>query len=101
VLKASATVHNLGEFGPFWARKVGEIAPKMASRTLFWVSKWTQNGPKMTPKQPQQYSIVVVSTTVYYLGAFRSFWGEERGETRSKLLILITDIAWFFNFEQP
>ena len=63
--------------------------------------KFALNGPKMTPKYPQQYSIVVVSTTVYYLGAFRSFWGEERGETRSKLLILITDIAWFFNFEQP
>ena len=63
--------------------------------------KFALNGPKMTPKCPQQYSIVVVSTTVYYLGAFRSFWGEERGETRSKLLIFITDIAWFFNFEQP
>ena len=57
--------------------------------------KFAVNSPKMTPKHPQQYSIVVVSSTVYYLGAFRSFWGEERGETRPKLLILITDIAWF------
>ena len=62
--------------------------------------KFTVNGPKMTPKHPQQYSIVVVSTTVY-LGVFSSFWVEERGETRPKLLILITDIAWFFYFEQP
>jgi len=53
----------------------------------------------MTPKQPQQYSIVVVSTTVNYLGAFMSFLGEENGVTRQKFLILITDIAWFFNFE--
>ena len=51
-------------------------------------------------KHPQQYSIVVVSTTVQYLGPFRSFLGEERGETSPKLLILITDIAWFYNFEQ-
>ena len=63
--------------------------------------KFALNGPKMTPKHPQQHSMVVVSATVYYFAAFRSFLGEERGETRPKLLILITDITWFFNFEQP
>ena len=55
----------------------------------------------MTLKHPQQYSIVVVSTTVYYFGAFRSFWGEEWGETRPKLLFLITDVLWFWlNFAE-
>ena len=49
----------------------------------------------MTPKHPQKYSIVVVSTTAHYLGAKRSFWGEEKGETSLKLLILIPDIVWF------
>ena len=49
---------------------------------LPWIS------PKMTPKQPQQYSIVVVSTTVHYLGVFRSFLGEERVETSPKLFNL-------------
>ena len=55
----------------------------------------------MTTKQPQQYSIVVVSTTVHYLGALRSFLGEERVETSPKLLIWITYVAWFLNFKQP
>ena len=47
----------------------------------------------MTPKQPQQYSIVVVRTTVHYLGAFRSFLGEEMVETSPKLLIWIPYVA--------
>ena len=55
----------------------------------------------MTPKQPQQYSVVVVSTTVHYLGALRSFLGEERVETSPKLSIWITYVAWFLNFGQP
>ena len=33
------------------------------------------------------------SATVHYLGAVRSFLGEERGETSTKLVNLITDIA--------
>ena len=49
----------------------------------------------MTPKQPQKNSVVVISTTAHYLGAKRSFWGEEKGETSLKLLILIPDIVWF------
>ena len=64
-------------------------------------SKFVPNRPKMTPKHPQQYSIVVVSTTVHYLGALRSFLGEERVETSPKLLIWITYVAWFLNFKQP
>ena len=61
--------------------------------------KFALNGPKMTLKHPQQYSIVMVSTTVNYLGAFMSFLGEENGVTKQKFLLLITDIAWFFNFK--
>ena len=45
--------------------------------------------------------VVLVSTTVHYLGSFRSFLGEKRVETSPKFVILITGIAWFFNFEQP
>ena len=54
-----------------------------------------QNGPKMTTKWPQQYSMVVVSTTGHYLGAIRTILGEERGKTSPKFLILRTDIALF------
>ena len=61
--------------------------------------KFAPNSPKMTSKPPQQYSIVMVSTTVNYLGAFMSFLGEENGVTKQKFLLLITDIAWFFNFK--
>ena len=45
--------------------------------------------------------VVLVSTTVHYLGSFRSFLGEKRVETSPKFVILITGIAWFLNFEQP
>ena len=61
--------------------------------------EFAPNSRKMTSKPPQQYSIVIVSTTVNYLGAFMSFLAEENGVTKQKFLILITDIAWFFNFE--
>ena len=74
----------------------------MVSITRYWASKWSQicpEFPQNDSQTPQQYSIVVVSTTVNYWGAFRSFFGEENGVTRQKFLILITDIAWFFNFE--
>ena len=63
----------------------------------------------MTPNQPQQYSIILASTTIHYLGAFRSFLGEERVETSPKLFnwdnlysmvfILLTAITWL-NFAQ-
>ena len=42
--------------------------------------KFALNNPKMTLKCPQQYSIVMVSTTVYYFGAFRSFLAAKRGD---------------------
>ena len=42
VLMTSATVHNLGVFWPFWARKRAEISPKMVSITCYQASKWTQ-----------------------------------------------------------
>ena len=98
----SATVNNFWGFRPFWVRKMSEISPKMASIACYWASKWTQicpEFPQNDSQTPQQYSIVVVSTTVNYLGAFMSFLGNENGVARQKFLILITDIAWFFNFE--
>ena len=103
LFKASAAVHFLGLFLAILDQKKGQNQSKNGLNNLLLGlkinSKFVPNGPKMTPKQPQQYSIVVVSTTVHYLGAFRSFLGEEWGETRPELLISVTDIAWFFNFE--
>ena len=92
---------NLGHFGP---EKGVKLLLKWLQELSFGSQnglKFALNGPKMTPKQPQQYSIVVVSTTVYFLGALMSFSGEERGEIRPKLFILITNKAWIFNFKQP
>ena len=79
-----------------------EKGVKSDLKWLLWLAFWPLNGlklapncPKMTPKHAQQYSIVVVSTTVHYLGALRWFWGDEKGKTSPKLLILIPEIAWF------
>ena len=86
----------LGHFGPEKGLKtVLKWLYELAFEPLNGL-KFAKNDPKMTPKHHQKYSIDMVSTTVYYLGAFRSFWGEERGETRPKLSIWITDIAFFF-----
>ena len=93
-----------GYFGHFVSEKGVKLAPNWPQLLAVWLLNGLQfvpKGPKMTPKQPQQYSIVVVSTTVHYLGAFRSFLGEERVETSPKLLIWITYVAWFLNFGQP
>ena len=100
----SVTVHNLGVFWSFLSEKGVKSAPNWPQLLAVWLLnglKFVPKGPKMTPKQPQQYSIVVVSTTVHYLGAFRSFLVEESVETSPKLLIWITYVAWFLNFEQP
>ena len=92
-----------GYFWPFWTRKRAQISQwlqSLAIRLPNWLI-FVPNGPKMNHKPPQQYSIFVVSTTVHYLGVFRSFLGEERVETSPKLLIWWTYMAWFFNFKQP
>ena len=94
----------LGNLSHFGLEKGVKSAPNWPQLLAVWLLnglKFVPKGPKMTPKQPQQYSIVVVSTTVHYLGAFRSFLVEESVETSPKLLIWITYVAWFLNFEQP
>ena len=63
VLKASATVHNLGVFWPFWAKKGVKKVLKWLQELAFEPEnglKFALNDPKMTPKCPQQYSIVMV-----------------------------------------
>ena len=58
--------------------------------------------PRMTPKwQPNDPNSTLwfwSSTISHYLGAIRTILGEERGETSPKLLIWITYVAWFLNF---
>ena len=67
--------------------------PKFLNET----AAWAPNCPKMTPKHAQQYSIVVVSTTVHYLGAIRSFWGDEKGETSPSVFTKINfDVMQIF-----
>ena len=90
-----------GHFGPQKGPKQSKNGFNNLLLGLKINSKFVPNCPKMTPKQPQQYSIVVVLTTVHYLGAFRSFLGEEMVETSPKLLIWIPYVAWFLNFKQP
>ena len=46
IFMVSATVHNFGEFKPFWVRKRSEISPKLASIGCYLALKWTQICPK-------------------------------------------------------
>ena len=72
----SATINNFGIFGQFWARKRAEIIPQLDIGPPNGL-KFALNGHKMTLKDPQQYAKVVVSTTVHYFVAVRSFLGEK------------------------
>ena len=67
----------LGHFGPERGRK---SAPKWYQLLAIGPPnglKFALNGHKMTLKDPQQYAKVVVSTTVHYFVAVRSFLGEK------------------------
>ena len=73
--------------------------------------KFALNSPKMTLKHPQQYSLVVVSSTVHYFVAVRSFLGAKcllksiwLRKFNLKSLISLKNVlknTRFLNFNQP
>ena len=89
---ASAAVHNLRVFRPFWARKRAKVNPKMASITSYLASKWTKIFPKWPKNDSQMTPTVLYSCGQYYctlFGAIEVIFWWRKGRNQPKTLNLV------------
>ena len=92
----------LGGFRPFWVRN----QPQKGFNSLLFGFQIDSNLSQMAPKLPQNDSQTTLTVLyscgtlfVHYLGAFRSFLGEERVENQPKTLNFVNIHVIVFNFE--